>query len=372
MRQLAAGIVWLFVLTPLGAQTPLPSGTKRNAHLSGAQTAEYTIAATPGNYVRLTATASGTTVEITLLDAAGAKLASTSSAGGSGAPAEVAAIASSSSLLARVRLPRRDAELVDITVALRANRAATEADRSDAAAFAAYTRALDPKQKANAEAAFDEAGRLGSASNDDWLRTAAAISRTLANLSARAFDKAVQTAHTGAAAATYDAARGLLFYLQAIAHLQHEQAAEAIPLFERAAEVQRAREQKFELGSSLHNLSVARWLVGDCSAALADARGALALRRDTQDRSREAYSLLAIAKDYFCLGDAQHALDTYSEVEPLWRELKDDANLAAPRSGPLRDASLGATDVGAAREPLGLRRHLRRPRRGARLPPADR
>jgi tetratricopeptide (TPR) repeat protein len=172
---------------------------------------------------------------------------------------------------------------------------------------------------------------LASTAGDPWLLSAAAVAKCQSYLQAGEFAHGAAAAEAALAGTLelHPRVKAALLYNSALGHLQHEEGRASIPFFEQAASLQRQLGQSYELSSSLHNLSVARWLLGDCAPALPEAMEALAIRRELHDRAREAYSLMAVAKDHFCLGDAQRALDTYAEVAPLWTELKDQANQAA-------------------------------------------
>jgi CHAT domain-containing protein len=335
MRIRCTSLLLSWICSTTLAQTPsriLAPDQPAVLHLTGSDTASFTIHTDPGQYLRIAITSPDTSVEATLLDARSNKLAIASSLGGSGGVAEVAGIADQSSLQFAVRLPRKDAMAREVSVSITSLRPATEKDRSDADAFRTYARAQDPKLKSGAMEAFDRALQLSQAAGDAWLEASLTISKCLAYLAAGEFEKAAvqgEAALKDKPLLAPKTVEGVLVYLTAVAHLQHEESRVAIPLFERALAIEREARQSYEISYSLHNLGVAHWLVGDCEHALEEARQALAIRRELKDRSREAYSLMAVAKDYLCLGDAQHSLDTYAEVMPLWREFNDQANQAA-------------------------------------------
>jgi CHAT domain-containing protein len=312
------------------AQVLLDREHPQIVQLAGAESATFIVESAVGNFVRIAATTPDSAVELNISEN-GTAIVTTTSLGGSGGVAEAAAI-STSKLGVRVQLSRKEAATRPVTVSILARRPASDADRADAAGFRLFSRALDPKATATALAALDEAGLRAVEAGDDWLRFAISVSRAVAHLRSGKFEDAAAAASRALsehASALPLRVKADLVYLEAVSRLQHEESSAAVPLFERAAELQRTTGQKYELAYSLHNLSVARWLLGDCATALTEAHQALDLRRDLRDQRREAYTLMAVAKDHLCLGDAQHALDTYSQVAPLWQELKDEANQAA-------------------------------------------
>ncbi len=297
----------------------LEPGHPVTVRLSGSETASFTIATEAGSYLRVAASSADTAVEASLLDAKNGKIAVASSLGGSGGVAEVAVVAGETAVHLSVRLPRKDAIPREVQVSIPRLGPSGDSDRSDGAAFQAFTKGT-----------FDEAHRLSSTAGDDWLRSAIPIARIQAALGAGDFVKAASEGEAALQRPQLERrTEGVLLYLTAVARLQHEESRAATPLFERAIVIERDARQPYELSYSLHNLSVAHWLAGECARALEEGQQALGIRRELRDRSREAYSLMAVAKDYFCLGDAQHALDTYSEVAPLWIEFKDQANQAS-------------------------------------------
>ncbi len=264
-------------------------------------------------------------------------LSSVISLGGTGGSARMAALAETSGeyvITVRSSAVQTDARKCELTV--EAVREATEADRKDALAHRAMASTVKD---------YARAAALATSAGDEALADLATILRARSLVSAGKYTDArqlIRDALAGPPPSRDRKTTAAMLYMVGLTSIFLEDNRSAIEALEAARPLQQSERQVAESAVSLHNLSVARWSVGECRSALVDAEEALRVRRSIGDARGEGFTLLAIAKDHLCLGDSQDALDTYAKALEAWRALKDEQQEA----GALNDLGILYVQMG--------------------------
>ena len=321
------------------ADQPLSFGQSTAFSLAADETRTFAVPARDGGFVEASAAGNGAT--LTLMLKHGAEItARVKSLGGTGGAATVRSVdTSGAGFTLEIHRVEKKGSPAAVTLVLAPARTATDADKEEAAVYQAGTNAKTASE-------FESLRKRAAAANDTPLTLTLALAQAASQFGAGDYQGALQTAQefepvAGRAELPRVAAQFL--YLAGLSELLLERNGAAATALRQALELSQPLDQPYETGSILHNLAAADFLAGDCERALNEAERALALRREVADGHAQAMSLLAIAKDYVCMGDAQNALDAYRALIPQWQQLKDDRNQAAS----LNEMGVVYTETGA-------------------------
>lgn len=303
----------------------LSTGNPLERDLPAGQTHSYTLSLPAGQLVRWKLEGKGAAVVATLRDPSGQPLLTTSFAFYAIPP-----VAGDYQL----ELKTADSGSSRYNLQLLETRQPADADRIRLAAAQAYWNGEKERRDrkfAEAEAAFLEAASLWQQAADP-------------SFAVRAWVAAGQTAqiqgHGDRALGHFEKALSLnsgdadprgqssTLYGLGISHLYRFELQDALDFLERSRVIRQRVEDRFQQALAAQNAGVAAFYLGDFDRALRYYNEAGDSYAAANDQPGAGYSMLGKASVYQTTGEAQKALDTYSDLVAHWRKLKDRANEA--------------------------------------------